>query len=156
MSAQLTLSPEIQGYSAATLVPTQCSCVSGRPKRQPKALFSRTDSPKKSLTPVKQQFSRIRDLISESESEWRVQHVICYQQRCSVTEVWGDAWCNGSHACFPRLSPMLECGFKSRLGLEFSCVWHFLKLVVRGFLWVLQFPPLLYWLIVSAKRINLK
>ena len=36
---------------------------------------------------------------------------------------------------------MLECRFKSRLGLEspgFS-MWHFLKLVVRGFLQVLQF-----------------
>ena len=31
---------------------------------------------------------------------------------------------------------MLECRFKSCLGLEFSCSikWHFLELVIRGFL----------------------
>ena len=30
---------------------------------------------------------------------------------------------------------MLECGFESRLGFEFSgfSMWHFLKLIVRGF-----------------------
>ena len=40
-------------------------------------------------------------------------------------------------------APMLECRFESRLGLEFSgfSMWHFLKLVVRGFLRVLRFPP---------------
>ena len=39
----------------------------------------------------------------------------------------GDTWCNGQHACFPSLSPMLECGFKARLGLEFLgfSMWHF-------------------------------
>ena len=31
-----------------------------------------------------------------------------------------DAWSNGQHVCFPSLPPMLECGFESRLGLEFS------------------------------------
>ena len=69
-----------------------------------------------------------------------------------------DAWCNGKHVCFPSLSPMLECGFESRSGFEFSgfSMWHFLKLVVRGFLRVLRFPPLLYPLIVSASKIKLK
>ena len=67
---------------------------------------------------------------------------------------WGDAWCNGQHVCFPSMSLMLECGFESGLGLEFSCfsVWQFLKLVVGGFLWVLRFPPLLHRLMVSANR----
>ena len=38
---------------------------------------------------------------------------------------------------------MLLRGFESRLGLEFSgCgMWHFLKLVSRGFLRVLRYPP---------------
>ena len=56
------------------------------------------------------------------------------------------------------LPPILEWGFKSRLGLEFSdfSVWHFLKLVVRGFLWVLRFPPLLHWLMVSVNKVVLK
>ena len=35
-------------------------------------------------------------------------------------------------------------------------MWHFLKLVVRGFPWVLQFPPLLHQLMVSAYKIKLK
>ncbi|KAK7476705.1 hypothetical protein BaRGS_00032042 [Batillaria attramentaria] len=42
---------------------------SGRPRRQPKGLFTRGESPKKSLTPVKQQFSRIQDLITDSDSD---------------------------------------------------------------------------------------
>ena len=48
-----------------------------------------------------------------------------------------------------RLSPVLERRFKSQLGLEFSgfSMWHFLKLIVRDFLWVLQFPHLLHRLI---------
>ena len=57
------------------------------------------------------------------------------------------------HVCFPsnRLSPMLKCGFESRLGLEFSglSMWHFLELVVRGFLRVHRFPPLLHRLCFS-------
>ena len=38
---------------------------------------------------------------------------------------------------------MLLCGFGSRLGLESSgfSMWHFLKLVARGFLRVLRFLP---------------
>ena len=49
-------------------------------------------------------------------------------------------------------------GFESRLGLEFSGfgMWQFLKLVVKGFLRVLRFPPLLHRLMVSANRIKLK
>ena len=64
--------------------------------------------------------------------------------------VW-DAWCNGSHVCFPSLPPMLLCGFESRLGLESSglSMWHFLKLVARGFLRTLRFPPLLHRLMVQ-------
>ena len=52
---------------------------------------------------------------------------------------------------------MPECGFESRLGLELSGIrmWHFLKLVVRDFLRVLWFPPLLYRLMVSANKIKL-
>ena len=48
-----------------------------------------------------------------------------------------DAWCNGLQACFPSLPPMLECRFKSwlGLGLEFLgfSMWHFLELVVSWF-----------------------
>ena len=64
-------------------------------------------------------------------------------------------WCNGQHVCFSSLSPMLECGFQPRLGLELSSfrMWHFLKLVV---LRVLRFPPLLHRLMVSADKIKLK
>ena len=64
---------------------------------------------------------------------------------------WGDAWRNGKHICFPSLQPMLEYWFESRLGLESSGVgmWHFLRLVARAFLRVLQFPPLLHWLMVQ-------
>ena len=51
-------------------------------------------------------------------------------------------------------SAFLVChgGFESRLGLEFSdfSMWHFLKLVVRGSLQVLQFPPLHHRFVVSA------
>ena len=38
------------------------------------------------------------------------------------------------------------CGLESRLGLESSncTMWYFLKLVARGFLRVLRFPPLLH------------
>ena len=53
---------------------------------------------------------------------------------------WGDALYNGFFVCFPSL---LECGFESRLGLEFSafCMWHFLKPFVGGFLWFSGFLP---------------
>ena len=52
---------------------------------------------------------------------------------------------------------MLEGRFESRLGLEFSgfVMWHFLKLVVRGFLQVFGFPPLLHQLMVSTNKIKL-
>ena len=51
---------------------------------------------------------------------------------------------------------MLECGFKSQLGLEFLgfSMWPILKLVIRAFLWVLRFPPLLHWLIISADKMK--
>ena len=46
-------------------------------------------------------------------------------------------------SCFPSLPPMLECGFQSRLGLEFLgfSMRHCLKLIARVFLWALQFLP---------------
>ena len=69
-----------------------------------------------------------------------------------------DSWCNGKHVCISSLPPILECGFESQLGLEFSVfsMWHFHKLVVRGFLRVLWFPPLLHRLMVSANKIKLQ
>ena len=53
---------------------------------------------------------------------------------------------------------MLECGFESRLGLEFVGfnMWYFLKLLVRGFLRVLWFPPLLHGSALSANKIKQK
>ena len=47
---------------------------------------------------------------------------------------------------------------ESCLGLDFwdFSMWHFLKLVVRGFLQVLQFPPLCHQLINSANKIKVK
>ena len=65
------------------------------------------------------------------------------RRRKSYVVNWGNALCNGQHVCFPSLSPVLECGFESRLGLEFLdfSMWHFMKLVIRGFLRVLRFPP---------------
>ena len=54
--------------------------------------------------------------------------------------------------------PMLEFWFESRLGLTFSSfsMWHFLKLIVRGFLLELLFSPFLCGLMVSANKIKLK
>ena len=54
-------------------------------------------------------------------------------------------------------SAFLAChqwGFESRLGLEISSssMWHFLKLVVGGFLRILRFPPLLHRLMVSTNK----
>ena len=67
-----------------------------------------------------------------------------------------DAWCNGQHVCFPSMPPMLLHGFESRLGLESSncSMWHFFKLVARGFLQVLRFPPLLHRFNDSANKIS--
>ena len=59
----------------------------------------------------------------------------------------GDAWCNAflaRHQCWSAGSS-LAWGSKFRA----FCKWHFLKLVVRGFLRVLRFPPLLYRLLVQ-------
>ena len=64
----------------------------------------------------------------------------------------------GEIRTFSKTPPTLEGRFESRLGLEcpgFS-VWHFLELVVRRFLRVLRFPPLLHRLIISASKIKLK
>ena len=67
------------------------------------------------------------------------------------------------HNCFPGkcLSPMLECLFKCRLGLELSlvsgCNMTFLKLVIDGFFFSgtpVSSPP--YQLMVSANRLKLK
>ena len=51
---------------------------------------------------------------------------------------------------------MLESGLESWLGLEFAGFsrWHFLKLVVRGFLRVLRCPPLLHQLIILVNKLN--
>ena len=78
---------------------------------------------------------------------YRAVSILHSVQSCQYTTVWGDAWCNGLHVCFPSLPPMLLRTFDSRLGLESSgCgTWHFLKLVARGFLRLLRFPPLLHW-----------
>ena len=56
------------------------------------------------------------------------------------------------------LPPMLECRFESRLGLESSgfSMWHFLKLVARGFPRILRFPLLLHRFNGSANKIKLK
>ena len=64
----------------------------------------------------------------------------------------------GVTVCFPSMPPMLLHGFESRLGLEsLGCsMWHFLKLVARGFLRALRFPPLLHWFNGSANKIKLK
>ena len=63
-----------------------------------------------------------------------------------------------SMSAFLSLPPMLLRGFESGLGLESSgcSMWHFLKLVARGFLRVLWFPPLLYGFNDSANKIKLK
>ena len=55
------------------------------------------------------------------------------------------------HVCFPSLPPMLLRGYESCLGLESSgfSMWHFLKLVARGFLRVLWFPPLFHRLMLQ-------
>ena len=52
---------------------------------------------------------------------------------------------------------MLLRGFESRLGLESSgrSMWHFLKLVARGFLRVLRFLHLLHRFSDSANKIEL-
>ena len=69
----------------------------------------------------------------------------------NTTDTRGGAKCNGKHVCFPSLPSMLQCRFKSRLELEFSgfSMWHILNLIIRGFLPVLRFPPLLHQLMVQ-------
>ena len=68
--------------------------------------------------------------------------------------------CRGmvSTSAFASLPLMLECGFESRWGLKFSgfSMWNFFKLVVRDFLRVLRFPPLLHRLMVSANKMKSK
>ena len=52
---------------------------------------------------------------------------------------------------------MLLCGFESRgLNPQALVCGYFLKLIVRGFLWVLRFPPLLHRFNGSASKIKLK
>ncbi|XP_070205895.1 serine-rich adhesin for platelets-like [Littorina saxatilis] len=60
----VNLKREAEALDTTNIIETQ-----GRPKRQPKDVFTRTHSPKKLLTPIKEQFSRIRDLISDSDSD---------------------------------------------------------------------------------------
>ena len=45
-------------------------------------------------------------------------------QFVSLSDVWGDVWCNGWQVCFPSLPPMLECGLESRLRLECLAAWQ--------------------------------
>ena len=54
---------------------------------------------------------------------------------CIYVHGQGDMWCHDLHVCFPGLPPVLECGFKSWLRLEFSgfSMGHFLKFVIGGF-----------------------
>ena len=61
-----------------------------------------------------------------------------------------------SMSAFLACHPMLLRGFEFRLGLESSgcSMWHFLKLVARGFLRVLRFPPLLHRFNDSANKIS--
>ena len=68
-----------------------------------------------------------------------------------------DMWCNGQHFSFPS-KQVLEYKFKYQLGHTFSgfSIRNSLKLVVRVFLRVLQYPPLLHQLIVSVNEIKLK
>ena len=49
-----------------------------------------------------------------------------------------------SMSTFQVLPPILMCRFESQLGSKFSgfSMWHFLRLIVRGFVWVLQLPVL--------------
>ena len=51
---------------------------------------------------------------------------------------------------------MLLCRFEPRLGLESFGLWHFLKLVIRGFLPVLRFPPVFHRFNGTASKIKLK
>ena len=46
---------------------------------------------------------------------------------------------------------MLECRLVSRLGLDYVA---FSEACHQGFSWVLQFSPLLNWLVVSADEIK--
>ena len=59
---------------------------------------------------------------------------------------WGDAWCNDLSVCLPSLPPIL--------GLASSgfSMWYFLKLVARGFLRALRFPPFLHRLMVQPMK----
>ena len=54
------------------------------------------------------------------------------------------------HQCY-------SAGSSLALGLEFLrfSMWHFLTLVVKGFLRVLRFPPLLHRLMVSVNNVKL-
>ena len=59
--------------------------------------------------------------------------------------------------CPSVLIQLLLCHDRRKINSFFLCpslslslsMWHFLKLVARGFLRVLRFPPLLHWLMVQ-------
>ena len=61
----------------------------------------------------------------------------------SLCQQFGTRGVMVSTSAFLACHQWLECGFKSPLGLEFSgfSMWHFLNLVVGGFLRILRFPP---------------
>ena len=85
-------------------------------------------------------------------------HTVCVHTY--ILSTLGDRWSNGWHVCFPSLPTNATERVRVSVGLEFFSfgMWHFLKLIfiIRGFLWVLWFPPLLHWIMVSAKKIKAK
>ena len=93
---------------------------------------------------IKPDNANLRERLNLSNVRWT-------RWLCHDAYHWATRGVMVSASAFLACPPMLECGFESRLGLEFSgfSMWHFLKLVVRSFLWVLRFPPLLHLLMVS-------
>ena len=90
-----------------------------------------------------------------SEEQAENQEEVDRKYNVHVTDVrYTSASTSTRGVCCPckRLPPMPERGFESRVGLSFTgfSMWHILKLVVGDFLRVLQFPPLLHGLMVSA------
>ena len=78
--------------------------------------------------------------------------------RCYIPRRGATRGVTVSMSAFLACHKMLLRGFESRLGLESSgcSMWHFLKLVARGFLRVLRFPPLLHRFNGSANKIKFK
>ena len=82
--------------------------------------------------------------------------VVC---SCSCTYfLWATRGATVSLSAFLACHQCCCAGSSLALGLESSgcCMWHFLKLVARGFLRVLRFPPFLHRFNGSANKIKLK